>query len=100
MRLIDADALKRECEKLPRVLDDEFIHFVKVKDITKTINNAPTIEAEPVRHGRWIENTDGIYSWIECSECGGCPPRDIDGKIVLSEYCHHCGAKMDGGDEE
>ena len=57
MRLIDADALKRECEKLPRVLDDEFIHFVKVKDITKTINNAPTIEA------------DDMVKVVQCRDC-------------------------------
>lgn len=57
-------------------------------------------DVAPVRHGRWIENTDGIYAWIECSECGGCAPRDIDAEIVLSEYCHHCGAKMDGGEEK
>lgn len=95
MRLIDADALKRECEKLPRVLDDEFIHFVKVKDITKTINNAPTIEAEQVRHGRWL--TDGIAE--VCDQCGF--------HIVIEQYsegdvnyCPNCWAKMDGGAKE
>lgn len=99
MRLIDADALKRECEKLPRVLDDEFIHFVKVKDITKTINNAPTIEAEPVRHGEWIEPEEytGHTEW-HCSYCG-----DVVYTICgypSADYCPNCGAKMEGKNED
>lgn len=48
---------------------------------------------EPVRHGHWI--TDGSNRH-ECSECH--KSRWVWG-IVKMEYCEHCGAKMDGGDE-
>lgn len=48
MRLIDSDALKRGCIRLSRVMDDEFIIFVKMKDIIKIINNAPTVDAVEV----------------------------------------------------
>lgn len=40
------------------------------------------------RHGRW--SFDG-----ECSECGEFDVQDPFG----SAYCPHCGAKMDGGDD-
>ena len=45
----------------------------------------PTIEAEPVRHGKWLE---GTYT-RQCSECG---ERT---KHIAAKYCPDCGAKMD-----
>ena len=47
------------------------------------INNAPTIDAEPVKHGYWI---GGGYD--KCSVCGGM-------ELGRTDYCPHCGAKMD-----
>lgn len=37
--------------------------------------NAPTVDAEPVRHGHWItkeeaEERDKIWLWGSCSVCG------------------------------
>lgn len=52
----------------------------------------PTVEAEPVRHGRWVRMDDTFTRW-KCSECGTI--EDHDGYA----YCH-CGAKMDGGADE
>lgn len=46
-------------------------------------------DVEPVKHGRWLINSDGYYPY--CSECK-CEP---DGR-KMSKYCPHCGAKMDG----
>ena len=61
--------------------------------------NAPTINAEPVRHGRWeykaSRASNGKLKW-HCSVCGIIPL--FDGVAVL-KYCHHCGAKMDGDTE-
>lgn len=53
----------------------------------------PTIEAEPVRHGRWVErpNTKGQ---VYCSECGTLE-KTTDNNFK-SMHCPHCGAKMDG----
>lgn len=48
MRLIDADALKRGCIRLPRILDDEFVIHVKLTDVIKSINNVPTVDAVEV----------------------------------------------------
>lgn len=61
--------------------------------IRQAINEAPTIEAEPVRHGRWIKiEPNGLQSRWKCSECDG---------IVhaVTDFCPYCGEKMyqDGG---
>lgn len=84
MRLIDADALFHG-QKLIVVKEEA---YDAVRYIFDQIDNAPTIEAEPVRHGRWDEV--GILTF--CSECGWT-------KHIMEEreyeYCPNCGAKMD-----
>ena len=60
------------------------------------VEDAPTIDAEPVRHGRWelIEEQQWNCEFMilvayKCSECGK--------EIVPNKenYCPNCGAKMD-----
>ena len=46
------------------------------------VADAPTITAEPVKHGRWIWKDH----YLVCSECG----EENDRK----NYCPNCGAKM------
>lgn len=122
MRLISAEDLMRKIEK--RYLDaciqvktrrsGNVVHEGIAIGINKARNiiiEQPTIEAEPVRHGRWIERCHELRNYddyddvepgyemfpviitdYECSECGR----------VESErepYCN-CGAKMDGGAED
>lgn len=53
------------------------------------------VDAEPVRHGRWVYNDDDIMPYKSCSLCG-CEAFDLHG----ANYCPYCGAKMEGeGDE-
>lgn len=62
------------------------------------IDNAPTVDVAPVRHGRWKElDEEGCYS---CSVCGN-PWIIIDGTPQDNEmyFCPHCGAKMDEEDK-
>ena len=54
-----------------------------------TIDNFPTADVAPVRHGHWIINSDGYYP--QCSECMS-EPRGRE----MTKYCGECGAKMDG----
>lgn len=55
----------------------------------------PTAYVAPVRHGHWIKiSPAGIY---ECSECG---KNVMTSDIEAYEYCHGCGARMDGDDNE
>lgn len=51
--------------------------------------------AEPVRHGRWIFANDG---YVRCSECTKKAPYFGD-DCAMTDYCPHCGAKMDGESE-
>lgn len=86
MRLIDADELCAD-----RVSNDPVVIAAKC---------APTIDAEPVRHGEWILNPCNLYNdatWV-CSECGN-EWVLIDGTPLDNQmnYCPKCGARMDGG---
>lgn len=98
MDLIDREALYKE---ICRVYEYEyptasgaFDEFVS-RTLKNIIYNAPTVEAEPVRHGKWITKDVGFLqkSFI-CSACGGwehnleCEHEDLN-------YCPHCGAKME-----
>lgn len=48
------------------------------------IEDAPTIKAEFVKHGKWGQ----VEHMVDCSLCGFC-------SFQTSNYCPHCGAKMD-----
>ena len=53
-----------------------------------TIDNFPTADVAPVRHGHWVECNYGLT--FECSEC------KYPTEYSLTDYCPNCGAKMDG----
>lgn len=85
-RLIDANEIEKVLEEkhFNRVLDsDRWI----IADIKKSIMDLQTIDAEPVRHGKWIEYpiADGMN---QCSVCGVL-------RFGESNYCPNCGARMD-----
>ena len=69
-RLIDADALKMwiDCGHLRPPTELCFSEL----DVVRMLDKQPTIDAEPVRHGRWItiQHIGGV-NWYEttCSEC-------------------------------
>ena len=58
------------------------------------LQDAQTVDAVEVVHGRWVNNKD---DYPECDKCGYMPQYDhmID-DIWYSPYCPNCGAKMDG----
>ena len=89
-RLIDANALWHKtftCED--------------AADVRKEIENAPTVDAVEVVHGRWVFEQayeDGTADY-KCSVC------DFDDAFPISNftyrnYCPNCGSQMDGGDGE
>ena len=86
--------------------NDYEMHFwsgalLQARWIRQYVNEAPTIDAVPVVHGRWILESKGNFSpggfEIEekCSECGRYVYR-YEGQ-PQDNYCPNCGAKMDGG---
>lgn len=106
MRLIDADELKelfREViggiAKKPEIQKD-LEHMVRASAMTiQMIDDAPTIEAEPVRLGRWVMVKRGEqHNHYQCSECGQFLITSED-LIRKEKYCFTCGAKMEVEDE-
>lgn len=89
-RLIDADALK-EC--FPDYGEGLCTFNVIINAV---IDKQPTIEAEPVRHGKWANDAVGV---LHCSECNTQAPwkygRDFIDYRWESNYCPECGARMD-----
>lgn len=86
MRLIDANELRKEIDKQAYPHKDSTANDIYFS-ILHLLANAPTIDSEPERHGKWIEGADGSCM---CSECG---------KVVrynIGYYCPNCGAKMEG----
>lgn len=80
-RLIDADELGR------------FAFHIKQSDGHERcvvdwddIENAPTVDAQPVVHGRWVRNLENCL-YNKCSVCGFWHCRE-------DNYCTNCGAKM------
>lgn len=68
------------------------------------VEEAPTIDAEPVRHGKWIEKevlrfTDnkaiGEWQSARCSVCGKYHTTPYMYYFSHYDYCPVCGAKMD-----
>lgn len=80
---------------------------IKVREMTLDcavkIENLPSVDAEPVRHGWWIPKThiDGEVTH-ECSYCGeeAIYYDNHQGGITSepTDYCPYCGTKMDLGD--
>ena len=105
-KMIDADAYRDEFMRgVYDELADDTDNY-RANRIIGLFDNAPTIDAVPVRHAYWYWDKDGmdwnIGAW-RCSACHNRPntiweteknlhPRRWSG----SAYCSNCGAVMDG----
>lgn len=100
MRLIDADELKKiyedwlsDCDGL----DDEGDRR-GIATCIYALDDEPSIDAELVRHGRWILIIESATPYEveieeECSLCGANVSR-YDTQPP-NRFCPNCGAKMD-----
>ena len=94
MRLIDADAFNHfDYSCFDGQLSEDAIQGMDT--VLNVIDTAPTIDAELVKHGHWIEllQAEDMFgktytALYQCSECKVANAID-------SDYCPHCGAKMD-----
>ena len=87
--LISRSALAARIKQIHKDVCDGFQH---VKFIEDCIQDAPAVNAEPVRHGTWMPPAIGPYGCL-CSRCNLQADNDFD-------YCPNCGAKMDKEDAE
>ena len=100
-RLIDANALR---DKLQKEIDkasppfNDVIGSIRcgVRLARNIVEDEPTIDAEPVRHAKWIESDEydefsgRLY---RCSNCNTFVIGDID------NYCPFCGARMEADND-
>lgn len=86
MRAIDADALMSHQRKAVMFYwsGEAQENVITVSEIEK----APTLEVEPVRHGKWKRTAMSDTLW--CMACGKIPDYQTE-----TDYCPNCGAKMD-----
>jgi predicted RNA-binding Zn-ribbon protein involved in translation (DUF1610 family) len=102
-RLIDADEFKAvngmkddcaDCDKELRGKSKacEFDRVYTKMDFCGWLDDAPTVDAVSVVHGRWKDKDGGIAT---CSVCG-----DRWGVWSVMKYCPNCGARMDGKDDD
>ena len=120
MRPIDADSLIKDIVESIRLADEWERESYENKDeiglkyaidtrqslmaMLSRVKEAPTIEAEPVRHGRWIDTPLPNSRVAKCSLCGFWQRTNGDDKAgkhmihnAVYRYCGGCGARMDGG---
>jgi len=98
MRLIYAEKLKAalknfvyltEVSQHSDLVEGENIAFKKAIEL---LDNAPTVEAEPIRYGRWkiIDQDVMGRKTLMCSCC-----TSVTKGFTFPNYCFNCGAKMD-----
>lgn len=88
-RLIDADLYKEDMtNEYPEYYED-------------VLDAQPTIDAEPVRHGKWIYGNDFHWYTASCNRCGYQRRTDIKAdRWNQWNYCPNCGADMRGDNSE
>ena len=95
-RLIDADALIEAMTKFSNATGEDMTHGIFYAHI------APTIDAEPVKRGHWIE-TEEYHGFdnevrnkaLSCSVCRVAFRISDYAQIEDFRYCPNCGCRMD-----
>lgn len=94
---IDRDALKdRIAGFVPLFIDESNKAYVDgLTDAYTLILQAPAADVVERKTGKWVKiSPAGIY---ECSQCG---QNIMTSDIEVYKFCHGCGAKMIGGDDD
>lgn len=81
-----------------RLIDIEGVALLKTvtdgglsaKALWRRINSQPTVDAVPVRHGKWVET-----EFLRLRECSCCHVRWGMYDTEDFKYCPNCGARMD-----
>ena len=63
-----------------------------VTDAFNALFDLPAVNAEPIKHGRWIKRGENLY---ECSKCGAWVTPSEYIPLELHKFCRGCRAKMD-----
>lgn len=104
MRLIDADVAVENIEEWLNSVGTALIGkgLSYTGELMGCIEDAPTIDAVPVRHGHWIDtgfvnSTGKIFLCSECNHNHNPNKKDVAAGRVEErpKHCPGCGAKMD-----
>ena len=110
MMLIDADAEVKKREKLCEEKNCEYLKYryqamckgCSIYEEIEAFDSAEEVEAEPVRHGRWLSYTGTHYTGKENEYgdpeykehiffvCSNCRRKTV----VRENFCPNCGARM------
>ena len=101
MRLIDADANIETMKKCATNPENEQA-LLCYRFAQRILEEAPTVDAEPVRHGEWVKMRGMMppeYMGLkECNKCGWhihpLGQTAFDKRESEFRYCPRCGAKM------
>ena len=104
-KYIDREALVEWLKRIPlKDLSDGrgLCRVIFEDDFKRAIKKIPKgiiVDVAPMRHGRWIDaypdiEPNPMFMYGICSECGF-----EQGISKYLNYCHNCGAKMDGATE-
>ena len=83
---IEREAVEKMLENAQIITDGEYSGYC-TEDVS--LGSIPAADVAPVRHGRWIDSSNG---WM-CSEC----KQD---NTYAKPWCPNCGAKMDAKEDE
>lgn len=86
-RYIDADEFAKHIKSGTPVIFDN----TTTNEIIFALDTEPRVDAEPVTHAHWI----GTPNYWKCSNCGETYWSMNPNIFAGSNYCPHCGAKMD-----
>lgn len=104
LRLIDANALKESLKELKVVGNESYNHRRYIQGLqdavddyfTQIIDDAPTIDAVPIKHGKWMYRERTVTKNNVIKECfvnpGGYTVCYVDRKmkVVKEPYCSEC----------
>ena len=105
VRLIDANALVKTIESVHCKDCDSYngamCRACEWMDAMDYIEDAPTIDAQPVKHGRFVFEKGDYRNTVDGYRCTSCGETYHTKVPYFSEYkfCPNCGAKM-GGDAD
>jgi len=104
MLLIDKDDCIKEINNIHDLISENrrkganfpsFSWDSGVSSALSVVEAQPTIDAVPVRHGKWIACDGNKYVYaLRCSECQG--GYHLSNEYATTwDYCPTCGARMD-----
>lgn len=79
-----------ECDCVKEIINRRA--FNSREDIQDFLDNIPTADVAPVKHGYWIEIGDYAF---KCTSCGKMY-WESKGYAARTHFCPNCGTRMDG----